>query len=291
MERELWTLFCHFARTCCNRGPSWLYTDDEIIAVYIWTVVHDRPVVWGCDPQNWPEDLRSIHLPSQPTMSRRLRHPGVAYVLEAIEAEVLAISMVASYCVRVIDAKALPVGGPSKDADARWGRGACGIQHGYKFHAIWGTGPLPIAWGLAPMNVSERRMAELLISDLPGAGFLLGDSQFDSNKLYDLAAQNGYQLIAARQRPKSQLGHRRHSPHRIRSYELLKTQFGKALFRTRVRIEHCFAGLTSFVGGLGPLPFWVRRFNRVRLWLQAKLLINAIRILRKTQPIAALALE
>lgn len=281
MERELWALFCHFAKTCCNGGPHWLYRDDEIIAVFVWAVVHDRPVVWACRPQSWPADL-AINLPSQPTMSRRLRSPEVAQALEKIEAELLALSAVATYWVRVIDAKALPVGGPSKDADAQWGRGACSIQHGYKFHAIWGAGPLPIAWGLAPLNVSEQRMAELLIANLPGEGYLLGDSQFDSNKLYDLAARNGYQLVAARQRPQTQLGHRRHSPHRIRSLALLNKPFGKSLYRVRLNVEHCFAGLTSFVGGLASLPFWVRRFNRVRLWLHAKLLLNALRILHRT---------
>lgn len=284
MERELWKLFCHFARSCCNSGPHWLYSDDEVVAVFAWAVVHDRPVVWACNPQNWPTDLAHIHLPSQATMSRRLRSRGVARVLELIETELLALSAVATYWVRVIDAKALPVGGPSKDADAQWGRGACSIQHGYKFHAIWGAGPLPIAWGLAALNVSERRMAEWLIADLPGEGYLLGDSQFDSNKLYELAAQNGYQLVAVRQRPQAALGHRRHSPHRLRSIALLQKPFGKSLYRTRLHVEHCFAGLTSFAGGLGPLPFWVRRIHRVRLWLHAKLLLNALRILRRTYP-------
>jgi hypothetical protein len=33
---------------------------------------------------------------------------------------------------------------------------------------------------------------------------------------------------------------------------------------------------------MAPLPPWVRRLHRVRLWVQAKLLINALRILGKT---------
>jgi hypothetical protein len=285
MERELWKLLCHLAKVLYNGWPHGLYSDDEIVAVYAWAVVHDRPICWACDPAHWPADLRGWELPSQPTMSRRLRSATVASLLELVEEHLLTLSAVGACWVRVIDAKALPVGGPSRDPDAQWGRGACGIQHGYKFHAIWGVGPLPIAWGLAGLNVSEKRMARLLIGGgLPGEGYLLGDSQFDSNELYNAAAQQGYQLVAARQRPNTQLGHRRHSPHRLRSMALLQKPFGKALYRTRFSIEHCFAGLTTFVGGLGPLPFWVRRFHRVRLWLQTKILLNALRILRRTNP-------
>lgn len=284
MERELWESLWRLLTAFCNRLPQGLYGDDEIAGVYVWAVVHDRPVCWACDRANWPEDLMRFKLPSQPTMSRRLRSAEVERLLESIEAHLLALSAVHSLWVRVIDAKALPVGGPSKDPDARWGRGACSIQHGYKFHAVWGFGPLPIVWELAPMNVSEQRLAKSLIAKLPGEGYLLGDSQFDSNALYETAAKAGYQLVAARQRPGTQLGHRWHSPHRLRSMQLLERPFGQALYHLRPRIEHCFAGLTTFVGGLGPLPFWVRRFHRVRLWVHTKLILNAIRILRRTNP-------
>jgi hypothetical protein len=291
MERELWELLLHLLTRLCNRWPRGRFGDEEVLAVYLWAVVHDRPVSWACDRGHWPSDLIRYPLPSQPTMSRRLRTASVEQLMNSLEDQLLAISAVKYLWVRVIDAKALPVGGPSKDPDAQWGRGACAVQHGYKFHAVWGFGPLPIAWALAPLNVSEQRLAKELIRDLPGQGYLLGDSQFDSNALYDIAAEAGYQLVAARQRPGTRLGHRSHSPHRLRSIELLQRPFGKGLYKVRVRIEHCFAQLTTFVGGLGPLPFWVRRFSRVRLWVQAKLLINAIRILNQTNPQCLTAVE
>jgi hypothetical protein len=37
----------------------------------------------------------------------------------------------------------------------------------------------------------------------------------------------------------------------------------------------------SFGGGLSSLPAWVRGLDRVRTWVWAKLLINAVRILKK----------
>lgn len=280
MERELWESLCRLAGMFYNRMTRAIYTDEVIIAVYWWAVVHDRPVNWACDPSNWPPELHRLPLPSQPTMSRRLRKAAIEQLLYNVENALLSLTWIRARWVRVIDAKPLPVGGPSKDADAAWGRGAGGIQKGYKLHVIWGDGPLPIAWALAGLNVSERRMALNLVRDLPGEGYLLGDRQYDSAALYDAAAEEGYQLLAPPQRVGRALGHRRQSPHRLRSLELLNVPFGKALFCYRRRIEHCFAQLTTFVGGLGPLPFWVRRFHRVRLWVHSKLLLNAVHLLK-----------
>ena len=39
----------------------------------------------------------------------------------------------------------------------------------------------------------------------------------------------------------------------------------------------------SFGGGLGPLPNWVRRLDRVTKWVWCKLLINAARIIHRRQ--------
>jgi hypothetical protein len=279
MERELWEVLCHLGTRFYDRSLRSCYGDDVICAVYWWAVVHDRPSCWACQASHWPASFRQ-RLPSQPTLSRRLRSGSVAQLLEDVEQALLGLIVLIGQRVLVVDGKALPVGGPSKDADATWGRGAGGLAKGYKLHAVWGEGPLPIAWALAPLNISERRMAAKLMSDLPGSGYLLGDKQYDANYLYEAAASSDYQLLATQQRPGKDLGHRRHSPHRLRGLELLGTTFGKDLYRRRCRIEHCFAHLTSFVGGLGPLPFWVRRFNRVKLWVHSKLLINAVHHLK-----------
>lgn len=290
MERELWESLCRLAGMLYNRQGHSYYGDDLILAVYWWAVVHDRPVSWACQAAHWPPDLAARTLPSQPTMSRRLRCCSVELLMHSVEQTLLTLSGVVGCWVRMIDGKPLVVGGASKDADARWGRGSGGLQKGYKLHAVWGWGPLPIAWALVPLNVSERRVALQLVKDLPGEGYLLGDRQYDSAALYETAAAEGYQLIAPPQRNGRALGHRRQSVYRLRALELLAVPFGRALYGCRVNIEHCFAKLTSFVGGLGPLPFWVRRFHRVRLWIQAKLLLNAVHWL-KFQPEVTIATE
>jgi hypothetical protein len=271
MERELWTALCALAAQLHNRFAPARYSDEVIVAVYWWAAVHDRPTSWACRRENWPDQLAGRVLPSQPTMSRRLRTAAVEQLLLDVE-HALAPLYAALPLALAIDGKALPVGRPSKDADAACCRGV----KGYKLHAVWGGSPLPAAWALAPLNVSERRIARALMADLPGEGYLLADSQYDVNYLYDAAAQSGYQLLAPQQRPSRQLGHRPHSPHRLRGLEFLRTAAGKELYRQRRRIEHRFAQLTNFVGGLAPLPFWVRRFHRVKLWVHTKLLLSAV---------------
>jgi hypothetical protein len=283
MERELWETLCLFAAKLCNRMVGYCYGDDVVCAVYWWSLVHDRPVSWACQAEHWPADLNRP-LPCQSTMSRRLRSATIDVLLIEIERTLLMLWVVVEPRVLMVDGKPLTVGGGSKDADATWGRAAGGLAKGYKLHAVWGDGPLPIAWALSGMHVSERRMAAKLLSDLPGEGHVLGDKQYDANYLYEAAAKSDYQLLAPQQRPGRALGHRRHSPHRLRGLEMLRTVVGKDLYRRRCHIEHRFAHLTTFVGGLGPLPFWVRRFHRVRSWVHSKLLINAIHKLKLHLP-------
>ncbi len=138
---------------------------------------------------------------------------------------------------------------------------------------------MPLAWRVHSMNTSEQSMAEQMIPELQGhAGYLLGDKLYDINKLYESASRVNHQLVAERKCPKAGLGQRKHSPARLRAMELLRSEFGQALYRVRDGIERNFGGLTTFGGGLAPLPSWVRRLHRVRRWVLAKLITNAVRI-------------
>jgi len=178
--------------------------------------------------------------------------------------------------VLLVDGKPMVVGTHSKDRDSRWGKAGRGYAKGYKLHVIFGRGPVPLAWDVAPLNVSEPEVAVRNISLLEGGGgYLLGDKAFDSNPLHDVASYCGYQLVAERKRPKSGLGHRRHSPSRLRSIDLLRTQFGQSLYDCRDDVERKLGWLTNHSAGLAPLPAWVRRCHRVRLWVQGKMLAHA----------------
>jgi transposase len=290
MERELWSSLYRILCQLDKPYGSWLYSTSDVLAVYFWAVIHDRPVNWAAEKENWPEDLRPSQLPSQSTLSRRMRQDTARRLMSEVEAAWSAAVNVCCYRLLVIDGKGLTVSGVSKDADAGYGRAAGGMAKGYKFFAVWGGGPLPVAWALGPMHKSEKTMARQLIPDLEGYGYLLGDVEYDCNPLYDLAEAAGYHLLTPKRLPKSKgLGHRPQSPARLRAIAMMKQPFAKELFKQRRQIERDFGALTCFGGGLGPLPAWVRRFTRVRNWIHAKLLVNAARWLRKQQT-ATLAL-
>lgn len=291
MERELWRSLYWMVRSFdnCRSRAGVAFSDGVIACTYLWAAVNDRPTVWACDGRHWPPDEPlPFDLPSQPTMSRRLRAEGVAAVLGRVHRMFVesALAGGALMVFKMIDGKPLPVGGHTADPDARWGEAVRGLARGYKLHAVWAAAcPVPLAWEVRPMDAAERTVARDLIPEvgrLGLGGYLAGDGVYDSNPLHDLAAAAGQQLVARRRYPHTGLGHRRHSPGRLRSIGLLEGggAFGPALLRARDSIERKFGNLCSFGGGLQPLPAWVRRPWRVLMWVQAKLLINAARIER-----------
>lgn len=287
MERELWKLLYTIAIRLDVKWGTWKFNASDVLGVYFWAVVHDRPMTWALCEQNWPEDLwRSVML-SQSTLSRRMRKDSTQRLMLEIEQTWLALIMASVWLLSRIDGKPLPVSRVSKDHDAAFGRGAGGMQKGYKLHAVWCNGPLPLAWALTAMNVSEKTIARELIPSLPGCGYLLGDSEYDANALYELAAAAGYQLLAPKRHKLKGISRHPQSPLRLRGIEMMKRPFGKTIHRFRNQIERDFGGLTSFGGGLICLPAWVRGFPRVRNWVHAKLLINAAYWFRKHPEVPA----
>ncbi len=283
MERELWNKLYLIVVRLDNLYTNGLYRHAEIVSVYLWAVIHDRPTSWACDKRNWEPDPPSW-LPSQSTMSRRLRRDAVQRLLALVEAELGGDPR--QWWIQRIDSKPLPIGPYSKDSDAKCGRAGSGFARGYKLHAVWGGGVLPSVWRIEPMNTHDSTAGKKLLPNLPGEGYIVGDGQYDSNPLHKVAAPR-HQIVAPQRLQGKGVGSRRHEPSRLHSLEMTKREFGKALLRFRVQIERSFGNLTSFAAGLGPLPSWVRRPHRVQLWVQAKLLINALRQLNRTERMTA----
>jgi len=281
MERELWSQLSRaILDTARTRRASARFTHDMalIVRVYLWAVLHDRPVYWACEARHWDYRTRPKTLPSQSTMSRRLRSQAIVEFMAAVARRVNGQPDVG--LIKAIDGKPLTVSRHSLDAQATWGYGQHRVDRGYKLHAIWADTPMPIAWDVQPLNVHEKVVAQRLIPQLSGGGYLLADTNYDGTQLYDLSAGHGHQLLAPRACPGRGLGHRRHSAYRLRAIELLEGpgDFGWSIYQQRRHIESHFGGLTSFGGGLVALPAWVRGHHRVRQFVHAKLIINAARL-------------
>ena len=284
MERELWSILYHNVReVACGfhqkhvQIPGWV-----LILTMLWAALHDRPVQWACRADNWKTTrLRLPRLPSPRTMSRRIDGAALGLLWHAIERRLRQLSATHPGLTAFLDGKPLTVGGASKDPDARYGRAAGTMAKGYKLHTIWSSRAMPETWEVTPMNTSEKTVAHRMIPQLVGGGYLLADGFYDSSQLFDDASTRGYQLVTPLPKGKPGSGHRRQSPARLRSIQIMQSSYGEKLLVGRNAIERLYGNATSFGGGLGPLPAWVRGLARVRTWVWAKLLINAARILNR----------
>lgn len=281
MERELFTQIRTALRRLAPRRTKGLRYGDAVIAeVYFWSAIHDRPVSWACHPEHWPARVRPRRIPGQSRMSRRLRTRSVRQLIDALEERVLRADPTPPLAC-ALDGKPLVVGPHSHDRNATWGFGSGGRAKGYKLHLLWSLRGAVMEWRVAPMNIDERSMARRMLRHARVSGYILADALFDANHLYDEALRHGGQLVA----PRRMGSHRglavgRHSPARLRSKDLLEntvSTFGRDLFDLRRGIEREFGYLTSTGGLLTHLPAWVRSYPRVRLWVQAKLILAQLR--------------
>jgi len=283
MERELWPLLYSLLRQTAQdfqqkyvQIPGWV-----LVAVLLWAALHERPISWACQSQHWSTTtLRPLRLPSPATMSRRIDGVAIGLLLRALEQRLRDSQK--PRLLSFLDGKPLPIGGNSKDQDAHFGRAAGGMAKGYKLHAVWSQRPMPETWEVTALNVHERVVARRLVPQLTYGGYLLADGNYDASDLFDLFAQQGYQMVQplpAGKNPGS--GKHYQSPYRLRSIAMMQSDFGKQLYKARTSIERSFGNATYFGGGLGPLPAWVRGLPRVRTWVWAKLLINGVRIMKK----------
>lgn len=292
MEHQLWQLIVtaladlHKVRkpTICD------FSDEDIVKVHYWSVIHDRSTSWACNPRHWPLCFRPKALPSPATMSRRLRHASVCKLLNALEQRVSAPQQ--SGLFWMIDGKPLPIGGCSKDRQAGYGRAANSKAKGYKIHALVGSEGAIAAWRLAPMNKDERVMAERLLRIAAIQGYVVGDSNYDSNKLHQVCDQRGNLQLVTRRRygPEHGTGHRKQTAGRLRSMQLTENPFpafATQLLHDRGDIERRFAHATNWGGGLTCLPPWVRTHRRVHRWVQAKLVLTALKRSLATRTYAA----
>jgi hypothetical protein len=281
MECELWPQLYRIVVRAGRKMPRARvrYSDALIVLVLLWSCLHDRPVGWACDARNWASTrAKPVRLPSDSTVSRRLCSTRVLMLMRIIAADLRGTALPSLW--KILDGKCLIIGSCSKDPDARPGFAVRGLGLGYKLHVIYGERLMPEAWDVRPLNVNEKDVAHDLLTELEGGGYLLADGQYDSSRLHDACRRHNHQLFtprSSRPNPKG-YGHRYISPHRVHAIEMLGREFGQAMLERRKAIERYFGHATIFGGGLAPLPAWVRRQHRVKRWLWAKLLINAVRI-------------
>lgn len=269
-----------------RRRAKQQYGDASIVKTYFWSTLCDRPVNWACDPENWLEELRletiGFELPSQSTMSRRLRTIGVLQLIERVQA--MLAEAFGETVVKAIDSKPLKVGNYSKDRDARRGQAAGGKARGYKLHALTGGKSFKL-WTLTAMNSNDQIGAAILLPKLSGWGYVSADNGYDANTVHREASQVNHQLIAPPRRSNAHVRDvKRNRKERIRSLDLCADPlqhcgqpnlFAASLINEREQIERNFGN--AVMNGLFAPPPWVRTPHRVATWTAAKLIQTMIR--------------
>jgi len=263
------------------------YSDALIVSIYLWSVWHDRTLSWACNRHNYGKLFRPRRLPSVSQLSRRIRTERCRRLLEKVHEEVGDIKRPTS--ISYLDGKPLVVGVASKDSEARRGHVMGGFAKGYKLH-VWATEDRRIPlWSVQSLNRGEQPVACLLarhLPMLPERSLVLADSAYDSHELYrTLATRNGMLLVKPRGYSKHPVTRRQMGPVRREAIAVWERRphLAHYVYKGRIAVEGVFSNLTSFAGGLGPLPAWVRTLPRVRRWVGAKIILYHARLLVRKQ--------
>lgn len=252
------------------------FSDARIVQVLLWARRWNRPVSWACRPGSWRGAAQRQELPSPSTMTRRLRSASVLALLERLEE---ALRPRETELVHAVDGKPLVVSRHSTDPDARHGRGAGGYDKGYKLHAICSLTGSIVAWRVTPMHTPEQEMARRMVrTGGVEAGYLLADTLFDWDKLHTCCEQHGVRLLVPRRPSRRGKGLRERGVGEARraciaAMETPTASFAPSLYAERQVVERVFARLETR-WQIGHPPFHVRRLPRVRLWVQAALILD-----------------
>jgi IS5 family transposase len=258
--------------TCSTRNCT--YGDGLIAWVYFFSVQNDRSLLWASDKRHWPLWCRRLKLPSRSQTAKRLRTASVKALIESVNTGLQ--QRLPRGDQKTVDGKPLEVSNFSHDPDARRGRGAGGFGRGYKLHVLVDAIAGVIErFVVTPLNSGESRVLRDTLADSPMNGMTLrADANYDSNPAYRAVAAAGGRLIAPRRKPGRGISrsHRQH-PDRLAAIELLETDPAALADHKcrRNRVEQTLAHLTNLPFGLSPLPNFVRRLARVRLWVMAKI--------------------
>lgn len=272
-------------RSISQSGRRRPYGDELIVKMYFWSVAHDRPLCWACDRNSYNRVMRPRRLPSVSQFCKRLKSPHTESIIRRVH-ELLA-GLDESIELAFIDGKALPISESSKDPDAATGRGNGRFSLGYKMHALGDSLGRIRAFRVRPMNEGEPPIArEHLVKHIPPGAVVLADGNYDGRELYTQVAEQGaFLLTPQKKNARTDAALDRTSPARRAAIELWRDEpeLASKTYRLRGGIERIFSALSCFGGGLGPLPSWVRRLERVDRWVTAKVSLYNARVMLRNR--------
>lgn len=289
MDRQQWMILRGLVRRTVKvvgESPRTVFSDQLILAMYFWSVAHDRPLCWACDRANYHSVFRPRQLPSVSQFCRRVKTDRFQRQLQHLHDTLSDQRELGT--LNFFDGKPLVVGEYSRDPEAKIGYGVGRLDKGYKLHALVTADRRIAAWSVLPLNVNEMTVARVLIDQavrVPAGAVFLADGNYDAHKLHkDIARRGGWLWVKPRGMAQHPVTLRQMGKARRALLQLWQQtpQQAERVYNLRVHVEATFSNLTSYGGGLGPLPSFVRRLHRVRRWVGAKIILYHLRLKQRT---------
>lgn len=297
MDREIWTKVMAVIHRASGRikynGRTPLYPHGLIVAMYLWSVFHDRCLSWACDRDHYGALFRPRKLPSISQFTRRIKSAHCQAILLDVHQQLLACGITCSS--GYLDGKPVLVSSVSKDKDAAWGRISGGFAKGYKLHAYINERRRICVFLVAPLNIAEQTVAMELCDHLPppassDEALVMADGNYDSHLLHRKLAECPAQAaLLTPLKGQQRVGEDGHHPVTLRQMgpqrrELVslweqRPQLAEYLLKSRNNVEGVFSVLCVALGLNATLPAFVRRLERVRRWVGAKIILYHARLL------------
>jgi hypothetical protein len=307
MDREIWInvmqAIHRASRELKYSGRTPLYPHRLIVAMYLWSVFHDRCLSWACERDHYGALFRPGKLPSISQFTRRIKTAHCQKILAHVH-EQLMISGVAS-STGFFDGKPLLVSAVSKDRQAASGHIRGGFAKGYKLHAYVNDQRRICVWTVMPLNVAEQSVAMEMCDHLPAPAaideaLVMADGNYDSHLLHRKLAESPARApLLTPLKGQSRVGEKGHHPVTLRQMgpqrrELLslweeKPDLARYLLKSRNNIEGVFSVLCVALGLSATLPAFVRGLVRVRRWVGAKIILYHARLLAQERRAAEVA--
>lgn len=295
MDRELWTLILDAVKHAAEQVgwgggrrrpvyPNWL-----IVAMYIWSVWHDRTLSWGCRRDSYGFLFRPRKLPSISQFTRRIKSDDCQRILQLVHDRFAQRGVMTNAVY--IDGKPLVVSPVSKDRDAKRGRISGAFARGYKLYAAVNANRRIVVWSVMGLNEDEKTVARhVLLPNLPPLtpdSLVLADSHYDSAPLHEAVSEPlGLWLmhpLRGQERATGMFRARKLRQMPWSRRELVRqweehAELMRFVYKARQEIERVFGVLTCTAGGLANLPAWVRHLDRVRRWVGVKIILYNARL-------------
>jgi hypothetical protein len=295
MDRELWTAILLVIRRAAKR-VGWhggrrkpVYANGLIVAMYVWSVAHDRPLSWACRRGSYGFVFRPRKLPSISQFTRRIKSDDCQRILQLVHDQFAQRGVMTNAVY--IDGKPLVVSPVSKDRDAKRGHISGAFARGYKLYAAVNASRRIVVWSVMGLNEDEKTLARhVLLPNLPPLtpdALVLADSHYDSAPLHEEVSEPlGVWLmhpLRGQERATGEFRARKLWQMPWSRRELVRLwenqpELMRFIYKARQEIERVFGVLTCTAGGLANLPAWVRHLERVRRWVGVKIILYNARL-------------